>query len=339
MNRALPLAVALSLVTACAADSDKSTDSGASVADGTPALSPVEVQSIEKGERVVFRALGLDDGQAYRATLVAAGNVGFVDGEPRFVDMDGNGAADAGNSTASATITSVNGELYDGAKTVPGGDDDPAAPSGIWPIDGAIDIEVTGVGTGGSVLVVYENGGASTFLEIDASGAPLERFDIGGRVEVLADGMPDVTPVYDQAVEVGGATTYTIGDLDDGQAYRITLVVADNISWSGDAAVFVDADASGTADAGASEEIGLITMVQGEAITAAKTFPAGDDDPMAPSGVFPKEGRISIEVMGVGAGAIVPVAYANGGASTFLEVDMDGLAVEPHGLGGMMWVE
>jgi hypothetical protein len=332
------LLLCLPLAIACRADTAKDSQP-ADDAPGTPELSPQQVQTVDKGDRVVFRADGLDDSTAYRATLVAAANIDWTDDGPRFVDLDGNGAADAGNSTASATITAVNGMAFDGAKTIPAGTDDPADPSGIWPEAGVIDIEVTGVGAGESVLVVYENGGASTFLELDSDGVPVERYDIGGTVQVRADGMPDVTPVFDQALDVGATTTLSVRDLDDNQAYRITLVVAENVDWTGAEPMFADLDASGTADAGSSEAVALITAIQGEAISGAKTFPAGDDDPASPTGVFPVDGQITIDVMGVGPGAVVPVAYANRGASTFLEVDLDGLAVEPHGVGGALWVE
>lgn len=260
-------------------------------------------------------------------------------GKPVFVDLDGNGAADAGASTNAVTITRAQGEDYLGAKTLPGGDDDPANPSGLFPVDGEISVEVTGVGAGAAWLVVYENGGDSTFLEIDDDGKPTEVHAIGGRAEVQADGMPDVTPTYERSLPAGEVASYAITDLDDSLAYRVTLVVAENVSWGMDEAMFVDADASGTADAGPSETRAVLVSINGMEIDAAKTFPAGSDDPASPSGIYPENGRIVIDVMGVDAGSIVPVAYENGGASTFLEVDSDGVPVEAYGVGGALRVE
>ena len=73
---------------------------------------------------------------------------------------------------------------YDGSKTVPGGDDDPADPSGVFPVDGEITVEVAAVGAGTAWVVAYENGGASTFLEIDEDGEPIEPHGVGGALTV-----------------------------------------------------------------------------------------------------------------------------------------------------------
>ncbi len=132
--------------------------------------------------------------------------------------------------------------------------------------------------------------------------------------------------------------TSTATGLDPAQAYRVTLVVADNLTLQGNGrATFVDADDSGTADAGASEEIALITAVNGEAVAdgGAKTVPGADSDPADPQGIFPDaDGTIEVTIDGVAPGTVHPVFYVNAGGSTFLEVDGAGVPVEAHGVGG-----
>ncbi len=284
---------------------------------------------------------GLDDEQAYRITLVADANI-TPDGagSATFVDNDSNGAADAGPSETIALITWVQGEEVSPAKTVPAGTDDPADPSGVWPVDGVITVSVTSVGEGAIHPVLYENGGASTFLEIDSAGAPVEDHVVGGMLMVGAS--PEiltVTPTTETEVAVGGGVEYTVSGLDDLQAHRITLVVADNVTVRGNmSGQFVDGDGNGAADAGASQDVALITEVQGVPVPGAKTVPGGDDDPAAPSGVFPVNGSITVYVEGVGAGTVYPVAYVNAGDSTFLELGSAWVPVEAHGIGGALTV-
>ena len=137
-----------------------------------------------------------------------------------------------------------------------------------------------------------------------------------------------------------GTVDFTVSGLDDTVAYRVTLVVADNITLGGDGAgTFVDGDANGAADAGASEAVALIAMVNGAAIDPAKTYPGGDDDPSAPSAIFPSGGELSVQLVGVGAGAVHPVVYENGGASTFLELDGSGAPVEVYLVGPAVAVQ
>jgi hypothetical protein len=150
-----------------------------------PAVDPADGVSITVGEAQSYTISGLNPDQAYRITLVVEGNVTVAAGAGTFIDNDDNGAADAGPSENVALITSVNGTAQDGAKTVPAGSDDPAAPSGIFPSDaGEITIEVTGQGLGTVYPVIYHNGGESTFLEIDANGAPTETHIVGGGLTV-----------------------------------------------------------------------------------------------------------------------------------------------------------
>lgn len=143
-----------------------------------------------------------------------------------------------------------------------------------------------------------------------------------------------VTPAVTQTVAVDGTTEYTITAPSDTQAYRITLVVKDNVTVAGAAGTFVDNDMNSAADAGASEAIALITKVNGVDQTGAKTVPGGMDDPKAPSGVFAKSGTITFTVKGVAAGTVYPVIYHNGGASTFLEIDAAGKPIETHIVAG-----
>jgi hypothetical protein len=141
------------------------------------------------------------------------------------------------------------------------------------------------------------------------------------------------TPDADQSLAAGGGLALSIGGLDDATAYRVTLVIAANLTTSGDGTgTFIDGDANGAADAGASEGVALIDSVNGAAITAAKTYPGGEDDPANPSGIFPSGGAITINVSGVAAGTVYPVVYVNGGSSTFLEIS-GGVPSEVYAVG------
>ena len=142
------------------------------------------------------------------------------------------------------------------------------------------------------------------------------------------------SPAGDQSLAAGGALALSIGGLDDATAYRVTLVIAANLTTSGDGTgTFIDGDANGAADAGASEGVALIASVNGAAITAAKTYPGGEDDPANPSGIFPVSGGvITVNLSGVAAGTVYPVVYVNGGSSTFLEIT-DGVPSEVYAVG------
>ena len=551
-----------------------------------PMVSPSSTTTAGVGDVTEYTVTGLSDDQAYRITLVVDGNITVANAAGTFVDNDDNGAADAGASENIALITSVNGTAQDGAKTVPAGSDDPASPTGVFPSDGEITFSVTGVAAGTVYPVIYHNGGASTFLEIDGSGVPIETHVVGGGltieggdslyaqlggeaairavldefiVQVAADdrinwmfansdldalknmlhdqvceatgggctytgqdmktahtGMAITDAQFDALIEdflaaldnlgvpyaldgsetidpllmalvgmkgdivedaagdtvlfnqlggyeavgtvvdeilavvaadtringffantdlvmlrallveqiceatggycvysgrtmleshaglgiseghwnafiedtltaldnlgipyaldgsetidplltalvgmkgdiveeapmaapgttstiaTGGTVDFTFSGLSDMQAYRITLVVDGNITVAGSAGTFVDNDANGAADAGASENIALITSVNGTAQAGAKTVPAGSDDPASPTGVFPSGGEITLTVTGQAAGTVYPVLYHNGGASTFLEIDGSGVPIETHLVGGGVTVQ
>ena len=104
-------------------------------------------------------------------------------------------------------------------------------------------------------------------------------------------------------------------------------------------------------DSAGAEELARIVEVNGTAVTAdetngdGRTVPATDDDPISPTGIFPVDGTITIVVDGYDAalnpslgGSIRPVAYVNGGASTFLEVSDEGVPSEVYGVGGLFSV-
>lgn len=325
-------------------DTDLDTDVAPQV--GNPVSGPVSPVTIDIDEVTApFSITEVVDGQAYRVTLVHSDNLTVnPDGSGVFVDADNNGAADAGPSEEVARIWGVNYNNITPVKTYPAGTDDPNAPTGIFPIDDEIIVHVQGYGGGTVYPVVYVNGGASTFLEVDANGAPTEPYAIGAAITVNAPPPPPLgmAPLTPTTVAVGESSDYTIVGLDDTYAYRITLVVAENITTDGvGGATFVDADVNGAADAGASEAIAGIASYNATPVSPpVKTIPSPTDDPLAPTGVYPSGGEITVSVTGIAAGTIYPVAYRNGGASTFLEVDPVTLApVEVYTVGGSFTVQ
>ncbi|MCB9675337.1 MAG: hypothetical protein H6737_09490 [Alphaproteobacteria bacterium] len=304
-----------------------------------PAFDVTTPTTIPYDDYATYTITGVDDRQAYRITLVHADYVSAGgDGSGTFQDNDANGAADPGASEAVALITNVNGgDWIPGYKTVPGVSDDPANPTGIWPEGGQITLQITGIGSGTIYPVVYHNGGASTFLEVGADGTPIETYAVGGSLTVEGPDPvgPVISPDSPQSVAVDGYYDYTISGLSDTQAYRITLVHADNLTTGPDqTGTFIDEDANGAADAGPSENVASITQVNGADVPPAKTVPAGTDDPASPTGVFPVGGQITVRLTGVGEGTVYPVAYYNGGASTFLEIDTAGSPIETYAVGG-----
>ena len=177
-----------------------------------------------------------------------------------------------------------------------------------------------------------DDGGGS---DIDAGGGNIDAADTdGGGAGNLA-----FSPTTAQSVQAGATKEYTLSGLNDQVAYRVTLVVAANITVTGAAATFLDNDDNGAADAGASENVALITAVNGGAITGVKTVPDPTDDPAAPTGVRPVGGKITVTITGKGAGEIYPVSYVNGGASTLLELNADGTPKESYGIGGKITVQ
>lgn len=330
--RTASLAIAASALALGACGDDDDGDAPADITFDTTTTT-----TISAAQSVDYQISGLADDQAYRITLVVDANV-LVSGDAgTFVDDDSNGAADAGPSENVALITMVNGAPVSdgGAKTVPSGSDDPAAPTGVFPTNGTITLSVTGVGAGTVYPVAYENGGASTFLEINATGTPIEPHAVGGAVSVSSSALA-ATPGDEQTVASGETVDYSVSGLDSDQAYRITLVVADNVTAEGGMGTFIDEDQNGAADAGASETVALITMVNGMEVAdgGAKTVPAGTDDPADPSGIFPSGETINVTVTAVGSGSVYPVLYENGGASTFLEIGDDGVPLETHIIAG-----
>lgn len=331
-------------------DTDPPTDTGdtddTDPPPGNPVVGPGTPQTIDVTDVLQFQATGLADGQAYRVTLVHGDNVTRnPDGTGTFVDGDANGAADAGPSEEVGQIWAINNSQIPPAKTFPAGTDDPNNPTGIYPQNGVIDIHVEGYGGGTLYPVVYTNAGASTFLEIDSAGVPIEPYGIGNAITVDAPPPPPIgmEPLTPGTYAIGETRDYTISGLNPAYYYRVTLVVTDNITPDGTGgATFVDGDANGAADAGASELIAGLSYYNGNPIDPpAKTYPAGTDDPNNPTAIAPNvDGEITITVEGIGAGTIYPVAYRNGGASTFLEIDGSTYApVEDYTVGGSFTVQ
>jgi hypothetical protein len=322
------------LLQACGGDDDGGGGGGGLT------FSPTTPQTVAAGAKSTYTISGLSDAVAYRVTLVLGANITVDGASATFLDNDNNGAADAGASENVALITALNGQRIAGTKTYPGAMDNPASPSAVFPQGGQIVVEITGLAAGTVVPVAYPNAGATTFLEVGDDGAPVENYGIGGALTVSgASGTPFVTPTVDATLAVDATADYTIYGLDDAKNYRVTLVLADNTDVTFGQGTFIDGDNNGAADAGASENVAVITAVNGAAVTPAKTVPDPADDPASPTGVRPVGGKITVTVTGKGAGAVYPVSYPNAGASTLLELDDDGSPKEVYGIGGKITVQ
>jgi hypothetical protein len=314
---------------------------GDEASDKAPIVSPSTDESVLAGATTMYTITGLNDDKAYRVTLVVSDNITVNGAAGTFKDLNEDGAADAGASEGVALITKVNGAAIVGVKTYPAASDNPDMPSGIRPQNGQITVEIMGVAGGKVFPVVYENGGSTTFLEVDDTGKALENYAVGGGLTVSgSSGNPVVIPNVAQTLAVGDKVDYTIYGLQDDKNYRITLVVGDNVDVNLTSGMFVDADGNGAADAGASEAIALINTVNGTPNEpGTKTVPAPDDDPANPTGVVPSGGKITVTITGIAAGTVYPVAYVNGGTSTLLEVGADGTPTEIYSIGGAINVQ
>lgn len=160
---------------------------------------------------------------AYRITLVEAANISTTGGVTSFADDDDNNIADPGNTNTTADITLVNGTAVDTpARTVPASTTVPGTE--IAPVNGTITFTVDGYATGSLRPVVYVNDGASSFLEVDDDGVPVEAFGVGGQIDYVPVESDDgafangtVTLVGDgYAVIDDAATVY----FDGGDTYR-----------------------------------------------------------------------------------------------------------------------
>ena len=146
---------------------------------------------------------------------------------------------------------------------------------------------------------------------------------------VFTPGTAQSIPTY-ESLELG------IDGLDPATAYRVTLVLAENVTTNGDGTGTFVSKFDGTSDVvdpGSSEYVVVIDQVNLEAITPANTAPA-QEDPNDPSGIFPRfGGLIVVNLTSAGsAGTVYPVFHVNGGNSTHLEIT-DGVPTEFYVIG------
>ena len=342
---------------------------------GDIAVSPLETQVVRiraeegPGDEVTYTASGLDPDSTYRVTLhhssrmaVGAGGAVFADAED---DGAGDGIADQGPAEAVALITHVDGTALETPATTvpdPGEEDGPAAAALAPDAEGTITVTMDAIeaGNGGAVFpVIVEQGGASTFLEVDGDGVPTEAYGVGAPLVVDARvGDLNLVPHVESTVTVnmllgndseGDEVTFAVGGLDADLTYRITLVPAANVTVSADGATatFATADDDGTTvvDADGAEDIGTITLVNGEAPASTGgggSFAPADGDP----GIAPTNGVITFQVDGTDGfllsgetGSLRPVVSVLGGASPALELTDAGVPTEAYGVGGLFTTE
>ena len=130
--------------------------------------------TIPVGEQRRFDIESLDESMPFRVSLFAGEQLSDGDGTLRFEDADGDGVADRGAPMERAFLDGY----ADNLDTMPEDEDDPADPTGLyyqansgWKHQRQ---RVTGVQAGTVWLVVHENGGLSTHLEVDDNGKAME---------------------------------------------------------------------------------------------------------------------------------------------------------------------
>ena len=145
------------------------------ITPGAAAAQAVEVVGGDNATDVAsdnrsYSVSGLDQTKTYRITLFQSTQITNPTGDAVFVDTtpDDN-QADPG--TVGSQIISVNGTARAGAATV----------GGVAPVNGTITFVVDAVTANRSDNpVIFLEGGATTNLDLDASGKPTEAFGIGG---------------------------------------------------------------------------------------------------------------------------------------------------------------
>ncbi len=341
---------------------------------GDIAVAPHDVQVVRilaeegPGDEVTWTATGLDPEATYRVTLHHSTRMAVGSGIARFADAEdegaGDGIADVGPAESVALITHVDGVALETPTTsVPAvDDDDPDAPALSPDEDGtlAVTADAVDAGNGGAVYpVIVAQGGASTYLEVDGDGDPTEPYGVGGALVVDARvGELNLVPHTPSTVQVnslfpidgeGDEATFAVGGLDDELTYRITLVLAEDVTLSADGATatFATTEVDGVTvvDAEGAADIATITLVNGEA--PASTTPDGAGVPAADAaGVSPVDGVITFQVDGTdgflftgGTGSVRPVVSVVGGSSPFLEVTDAGVPTEVYGVGGLFTTE
>lgn len=150
-------------------------------------VEPSSDQTAQEGDTVEFTATGLDGDATYRITLVDAGLADRNDAglltfrEGTSPDAPGVRTVDAG--PPEARIVSVNGSEVDPDPAHTVGGIEPQGPGLPIPGTAAITFEVEVAGAEpGFVAAVHVDGGASTFLEVNEGGAPVETFGVSGRI-------------------------------------------------------------------------------------------------------------------------------------------------------------
>jgi hypothetical protein len=156
-------------------------------------VQPEDDGTIGQGDELGFVASGLDEREEYRVTLVDGDNVMIdEDGAVTFAESDDDGVRVADGGPPESYLTEVQGEAFepdegDPAHTVGG-----VAPDEDGEIaftaEGAFDLDAEELEEG-FIAVVSVDGGASTFLELDEDGAPIELFGHSRAVEVSLSGV------------------------------------------------------------------------------------------------------------------------------------------------------
>ncbi len=280
-----------------------------------------------------YEAAGLENDKVYRVTLVDAGNIApQPDGKVSFVDANDDDLADANGATPlTARIVAINGSTVAAAQSV----------GGIAPSNGRLNFTVDGAEAESLVPVVYEDPGTgpSTFLDLDASNQPIDRFGLGGRLDytVVANDSIVVAPTATATIvanDIGSEAntpaddrTFSATNLNQALQYRVALLRSSSVSVNGGLYTFKDdnpADDRADTDPVPSARI---VDVNGADVTPAQSV----------GGITPVGGQIDVTIDGDDPESVVLVVYADPGNGPTTGLDLDGAnrPIDPFGVSGV----
>ncbi len=210
--------------------------------DATLVCTDPGIESTTTTDQRTYTVSGLNDAEDYRITLVASANV--------TTDEDGNTVFEADPTSPEGQNLALAGTVAARIVTINGTDEATPAPTfgAVVPVNGTITFVVDCGGAESVTPVIYEDQGASTRLELDANGLPVEEFGTGGTitftaVPVVGDTTAPtatVTSPLADAVDVAATASLTATFDEDLADTSSATLTCDGVEVTGDATVVGD---------------------------------------------------------------------------------------------------
>ena len=184
--------------------------------DATLLCTDPAIETTTTTDQRTYTVSGLDNTADYRITLVAGANVTTDDEGNTVFEPDPADTTLALAGTVAARIVTINGA-------------DAATPAqtfgAVIPVNGTITFVVDCGGAESVTPVIYEDQGASTRLELDADGRPVEELGTGGTITFTPVAAPQdvVTVTADAEAVQGGTFVVTVVKADISDVATVTV--------------------------------------------------------------------------------------------------------------------